>query len=179
MDAYEVSGALLLESYVRWYSLIMLHLIFFIDIVRSRSSSVSMETKLRDWITGVQFSVMGFFSLRHRVQTGSGAHSASYPMGTVGPFPRVNRPVHETDHTHLHLVSRLGMSGSVHPLPSYVFMAWRLIKQEERPAQGQLYSFYWYCRLRCQELRSDCISVLVVRWWNGMLRTFNSVYLNS
>jgi hypothetical protein len=27
------------------------------------------------------------FSLHHRVQTGSGAHSASYPMGTRGFFP--------------------------------------------------------------------------------------------
>jgi hypothetical protein len=27
------------------------------------------------------------FSLHHRVQTGPGAHSASYPMGRRGPFP--------------------------------------------------------------------------------------------
>jgi hypothetical protein len=30
----------------------------------------------------------GNFSLHHRVQTGSGAHPASYPIGTRGPFPR-------------------------------------------------------------------------------------------
>jgi hypothetical protein len=29
----------------------------------------------------------GNFSLLHQVQNGSGAHSASYPMGTRGPFP--------------------------------------------------------------------------------------------
>jgi hypothetical protein len=29
----------------------------------------------------------GNFSLHHRVQNGSGAHSASYPMGTRGSFP--------------------------------------------------------------------------------------------
>jgi hypothetical protein len=28
----------------------------------------------------------GNFSLRHRVQDGSGAHPASYPMGTTGSF---------------------------------------------------------------------------------------------
>jgi hypothetical protein len=28
----------------------------------------------------------GIFSLHHRVQTGSGAHPASYPMGTRGSF---------------------------------------------------------------------------------------------
>jgi len=38
-----------------------------------------------DWTTGAQFPaevIMGYFSLYHRVQTGSGAHQASYPMGT-------------------------------------------------------------------------------------------------
>jgi hypothetical protein len=29
----------------------------------------------------------GNFSLHHRVQNGSGAHPASYPMGTKGSFP--------------------------------------------------------------------------------------------
>jgi hypothetical protein len=29
----------------------------------------------------------GSFSFRHRVQNGSGAHPASYPMGTRGSFP--------------------------------------------------------------------------------------------
>jgi hypothetical protein len=29
----------------------------------------------------------GNFSLHHRVQNGSGAHPASYPMGARGSFP--------------------------------------------------------------------------------------------
>jgi hypothetical protein len=29
----------------------------------------------------------GNFSLHHRIQNGSGAHPASYPMGTRGSFP--------------------------------------------------------------------------------------------
>jgi hypothetical protein len=29
----------------------------------------------------------GNFSLHHRVQNGSGAHSASYPMGNKGSYP--------------------------------------------------------------------------------------------
>jgi hypothetical protein len=40
-----------------------------------------------DWMTGVRFpaeAMKGFFSVRHRVRTGSGAHPASYPMGTGG-----------------------------------------------------------------------------------------------
>jgi hypothetical protein len=37
---------------------------------------------------GVRFPVgAGNFLLLHRVQTGSGAHRASYPMGTGGYFP--------------------------------------------------------------------------------------------
>jgi hypothetical protein len=30
----------------------------------------------------------GNFSLVHRVQAGSGAHTASYPVGTMGSFAR-------------------------------------------------------------------------------------------
>jgi len=40
------------------------------------------------WTTGVQFPAeVGIFSLHRRAETGSVAHSASYPMGTVGSFP--------------------------------------------------------------------------------------------
>jgi hypothetical protein len=36
----------------------------------------------------VQFPAWaGKFSLHHRIQNGSGAHPASYPMGTRGSFP--------------------------------------------------------------------------------------------
>jgi hypothetical protein len=38
--------------------------------------------------SGVRFPAeAGNFSLLHRIHTGSGAHSASYPMGTGGSFP--------------------------------------------------------------------------------------------
>jgi hypothetical protein len=39
----------------------------------------------------------GNFSLHHRVQTGSGAHPASDPMGTRGSFPGVKRPGRDVD----------------------------------------------------------------------------------
>jgi hypothetical protein len=40
------------------------------------------------WTIGVPFPVgAGNFSLNHRVQTGSGAHPTSYPMGTRGSSP--------------------------------------------------------------------------------------------
>jgi len=40
------------------------------------------------------------------VQTGPGAHRASYTIGT-GSFPGVNRPGRGADHTHPHLAPRL------------------------------------------------------------------------
>jgi hypothetical protein len=38
-------------------------------------------------------------SLHHRVQNGTGAHPASYPLGTTGSFPGVKRPGREADHS--------------------------------------------------------------------------------
>jgi hypothetical protein len=38
------------------------------------------------------------FSLNHRVQNGSGAHPASYPMGTRGSFPGGKAAGCEADH---------------------------------------------------------------------------------
>jgi hypothetical protein len=57
----------------------------------SQDSSVGIATGygLDDQTIRVRFPAgAGNFSLRHYVQTGPGAHSASYPMGTGGLFPR-------------------------------------------------------------------------------------------
>jgi hypothetical protein len=57
---------------------------------RSLDSSFGIATgyELDDRMIGIRFpAVAGNFSLRHRVQAGSGAHPASYPMGTGGSFP--------------------------------------------------------------------------------------------
>jgi hypothetical protein len=53
------------------------------------------------------------FSIRHRFQTGSGTHPASYLLGAVG---KVIRGVKLT--THAHIASRLRMRGATSPLPS-------------------------------------------------------------
>jgi hypothetical protein len=56
----------------------------------SPDNSVGMATGygLDDRMIEVLFPVAGGnFSLRHHVQTGSGAHPASYPMGTGSSFP--------------------------------------------------------------------------------------------
>jgi hypothetical protein len=52
------------------------------------------------------------FSSSLCVQTGSGAHPASYSLGIGGPFPGVKRGRGVTLTTHLHLVPRLSMSRS-------------------------------------------------------------------
>jgi hypothetical protein len=41
----------------------------------------------------------GTFSLQHRVQTGSGTHPSTYPIGNWGSFPEVKLPGREADHS--------------------------------------------------------------------------------
>jgi hypothetical protein len=57
---------------------------------KSRDSPVCSATDygLDDRMIGVRITAgAGNFSVRHRVQTGSGAHPALYPMCTGGSFP--------------------------------------------------------------------------------------------
>jgi hypothetical protein len=58
------------------------------------------------------------FSSSPCVQTDSGAHPASYPMGTVVLSPGVKRGRGVTLTTHPHLVSRLSISGSYTSSPA-------------------------------------------------------------
>jgi hypothetical protein len=56
--------------------------------IRDSSVGIALGYGLDDRGSGVRFPAgAGSFSLNHRVQNGSGAHPASYPMGTRGPFP--------------------------------------------------------------------------------------------
>jgi hypothetical protein len=66
-------------------------IIIIIIIIMSRSSSVGIALSygLDGRSSRYRFPAgAGNFSLHHRVQNGSGAHPASYPMGTTGSFPR-------------------------------------------------------------------------------------------
>jgi hypothetical protein len=59
-------------------------------MAKSRDSSVTIALGygLDDRGSRVRFPTGDRnFSLHHRVQNGSGAHPASYPMGTTGSFP--------------------------------------------------------------------------------------------
>jgi hypothetical protein len=63
-------------------------------------SGIALGYGLNDRGTRVRFSAgAANFSLHHRVQNGSGAHPASYPVGTSGSFLVVKRPGREADHS--------------------------------------------------------------------------------
>jgi hypothetical protein len=55
---------------------------------RDSSVGIALGYGLDDRGSRVRFPAgTGNFSLHHRVQNGSGAHPASYPMGARGSFP--------------------------------------------------------------------------------------------
>jgi hypothetical protein len=59
-----------------------------LDKSRDSSVGIALGYGLDDRGSGVRFPARTWnFSLNHSVQNGSGAHPASYPMGTRGSFP--------------------------------------------------------------------------------------------
>jgi hypothetical protein len=109
-------------------------LLFF---VWSRASSVSIvsDYQLDDRVIGVRFPAeVKHFSSSLCVQTGSGAHPASYSVGTRGPFPEGKaRPGRDADHSP-HLVSMSRMSRS------YTF------SPQAPPCTGTALHFCFSCR---------------------------------
>jgi len=85
-----------------------------------------------DQMIGVRFLAgTGNFSLRHYVQTGSGAHPASYPTGircsftggkTAGAWSWQLTYTYSRDQR---------MHAAILPLPQYVFMAWCSFKHSD------------------------------------------------
>jgi hypothetical protein len=67
---------------------------------RDSSVGIALGYGLEDRGPRVRFPPRaGNFSLHHRVQKGSGAHPASYLMGTRTLSLGVKRPEHEADHS--------------------------------------------------------------------------------
>jgi hypothetical protein len=93
-----------------------LHFSLLVSIpLQSRDSSVSIALGygLDDRGSRVRFPAGARnFSPHYRIQNGSGAHPASYPMATGGSFPGGKAA------THPHLVSRSRMRGGIPPLPN-------------------------------------------------------------
>jgi hypothetical protein len=73
----------------------------------------------------------GNSSLHHRVQTASGVHPASYPIGTVGSFPVGKATGAWTGPLTTPPCAVIKMRGAIPPLSQYTFMAWRLVKSTE------------------------------------------------
>jgi hypothetical protein len=87
------------------------------------------------WI-GVRFPArVGNFSHRHRVETGSGAHQVSYPMGIGGSFPGCKAAGPEADHS-TPSSAEVKEYVELYLHSQYVFMAWCSVK-----AHGQLYLY--------------------------------------
>jgi hypothetical protein len=73
----------------------------------------------------------GNFSLHHRVQTGSGAHPASYRMDTSGSYPGVKRQGRKADHSSLSSAE--------------VINAWSFTSTQPVRAHGVVRSLKWLC----------------------------------
>jgi hypothetical protein len=86
-------------------------------------SSVSTVIGYRLYIQASFLEEAGDFSLPHSIQTGSGVHPFSHPMGTRGSFPwgggRLKQVGHETDHSPPSSVE-VKKDGAIPPL--HVFM---------------------------------------------------------
>jgi hypothetical protein len=67
----------------------------YLELYLMNCEYVNNTINFRVWFQGGA----GNFSLHHCIQNGSGAHPASYPMGTRGSFHGVKRPVREADHS--------------------------------------------------------------------------------
>jgi hypothetical protein len=88
---------------------------------------------------GVRFPAgAGNFSFHHLcVQTSSGAHQASYSMGTGSLSLGVKWPGREADHSPPSS-AELKMRGDIPPLLQYVSMVWCLVKHRDN------FTFYLY-----------------------------------
>jgi hypothetical protein len=73
------------------------------------------------------------FSLHHRVQTGSGAHKDSHPMGTRGSFLRWKWQAREAEHSH--------------PSSAEVKNAWRYTSTPQYNFTKAQWQLYFLCAL--------------------------------
>jgi hypothetical protein len=79
------------------------------------------------------------FSPHHRVQTSSGAHRASYPVGTRDSFLGVKRPGREAGHSHPSS-AEVKNAWSYTSTPQYAFTAWCSVIKT-----AQLHTYTYMC----------------------------------
>jgi hypothetical protein len=86
-------------------------------------------------MTRVWFLAGQDFSVHHSIQTSSGAHPASYPVGTRVLSVGVQWPGYEANHS-LPSSAEVKNAWSYISMPLYVCMVWYLVKQ-----QGQFHLY--------------------------------------
>jgi hypothetical protein len=107
---------------------------------KSRDSSVGIALgyELDDRDSRVRFPEgTGNFCLHHRVQNGSEAHQASYPMGTRDTFMGVKQPGREADHSPPSS-AEVKECVELYLHSQYAFMACCLVKHRDN------FTFYLY-----------------------------------
>jgi hypothetical protein len=98
---------------------------------RRRDSAFGIVTRLRSERPGFDSRQgQGYFSLRHRIQTGSGAHPVSYPVGTRNYFRGVKLPGREADNW-FPFSTEVKNAWSYTSTSSYVIMAWCLAEHRD------------------------------------------------
>jgi hypothetical protein len=80
----------------------------------------------------------GNFSLHHRIQNGSGAHPASYPMGIRGSVPGSKAIGRKADHSPPSS-AEVKECVELSPLPQYAFMAWCLVNHRDKNIVAKKY----------------------------------------
>jgi len=103
-----------------------------IIIIKSRGSSVSIVTKLRDVLPGLNYRqgygrILFLFSTASRPALGPTHPPVQWVPRALSWGVKWPEGVKLT--THLHLLPKLRMCGATPALLQYVFMAWCLIKQ--------------------------------------------------
>jgi hypothetical protein len=95
---------------------------------KNRDSSVGIAT---DYGLDDQMIWVGNFSLRHRVQSGSGAHPASYAMGMGALSLGLKRPGREADHSPPS-IAEVKECMELHLQPQYAFIPWCLDEHRDK-----------------------------------------------
>jgi hypothetical protein len=102
------------------------------DMNRDSSVGIALGYGLDDRGSRVRFPVeAGNFSLHHRLQNGSGAHPASYPMGTRGSFSGCKAAgAWSWPLTSIYCRGQR-VRGAIPQHPQYAFIAWCLVKHSD------------------------------------------------
>jgi hypothetical protein len=96
---------------------------FYLPLINGVEIAQSVQRQATGWTARVRFPAMQDSSLLHSVQTGSGTHPASYPLGTGALSSEVKRPGREADHSSPSN-PEVKNGGAIPPLPPPQMSSW-------------------------------------------------------